>query len=79
MKKIYFLLLAFILLTNTKAQIVNIPDANFKTKLLAANTSNSFAQNSAGNNIKIDANDILAGLKAKMEKTRKRNNLISDF
>ena len=39
------------------AQIVNIPDANFKAKLLAANSSNSIAINSAGNNLKIDTND----------------------
>jgi hypothetical protein len=40
----------------TKAQIVNIPDANFKAKLLAASNSNSIAKNLAGNYFKIDAN-----------------------
>jgi hypothetical protein len=34
MKKLYFLLVALIFFTTTKAQIVDIPDANFKAKLL---------------------------------------------
>jgi len=37
--------------------IVFIPDANFKAKLLEASPSNSIAQNAAGQNIKIDVND----------------------
>jgi hypothetical protein len=42
MKKLYFLLfIAFSFATN--AQIVNIPDANFKAKLLSANASNGIA------------------------------------
>ena len=56
MKKIYFLLLAFSFFTIANAQIVNIPDANFKAKLLAANTTNSIAKNLLGVNFKIDAN-----------------------
>lgn len=39
-----------------KAQIVNIPDANFKAKLLQADVNNNIAENLAGNNFKIDAN-----------------------
>ncbi|TGD59849.1 T9SS type A sorting domain-containing protein [Flavobacterium humi] len=37
MKKLYFLLLAFGFFTGINAQIVNIPDANFKNKLLTLN------------------------------------------
>ncbi|CAM3880773.1 Secretion system C-terminal sorting domain-containing protein [Flavobacterium branchiophilum] len=55
MKKIAFLLLLFTSISN--AQIVNIPDANFKAKLLAANSSNTIAKNIANNYFKIDAND----------------------
>jgi uncharacterized repeat protein (TIGR01451 family) len=40
-----------------QAQIVNIPDANFKAKLLRASTTFGIAKDSLGNNIKIDAND----------------------
>ena len=44
MKKLYtFLFLIIALCTN--AQIVNIPDANFKTKLLQASSSNNIASN----------------------------------
>src|SRR6478609_1320990 len=42
MKKIYFLV-TFLATFYTQAQIVNIPDANFKAKLLAASTSQSIA------------------------------------
>lgn len=55
MKKI-FLLLLFIS-TIAQAQIVNIPDANFKAKLLSASTSVPYAQNLNGDFFKIDAND----------------------
>ena len=42
MKKLYFLLFfAFSFIAN--AQIVNIPDANFKAKLLSADPSNKVA------------------------------------
>lgn len=43
MKKIYFLLLAFSLFTTANAQIVNIPDANFKARLLQASSFNKIA------------------------------------
>ncbi len=55
MKKLYFSLIAFCFLCFANAQIVNIPDANFKAKLLAANSSNEIAKNLAGNYFKIDA------------------------
>ena len=62
MKKIYFLLIALCFFANTKAQIVNIPDANFKAKLLSQHlflvlTRLLCAKNLAGNYFKIDANN----------------------
>jgi len=42
--------------TVCNAQIVNIPDANFKAKLLSANTTNGIASNGANQNIVIDTN-----------------------
>ena len=53
--KIFFTIL--ILTTYCNAQIVNIPDANFKARLLAANTSNSVAKNLSGSYFKIDSNN----------------------
>lgn len=43
MKKIYFLLLALGLFTGVNAQIITIPDANFKAKLLQAFSGNTIA------------------------------------
>ncbi|ESU21184.1 hypothetical protein FEDK69T_25510 [Flavobacterium enshiense DK69] len=57
MKKFYFLLLAFCLFAGVNAQVINIPDANFKAKLLAANSSNTIAKNLAGAYFKIDADN----------------------
>ena len=57
MKKIYFLFFALCFFTNAKSQIINIPDANFKAKLLAASPSNSIALNSTNTSIKIDVNN----------------------
>ncbi len=57
MKKIYFLLLAFSFFTTANAQIVDIPDANFKAMLLASNTTNTIAKNLLGAYFKIDANN----------------------
>jgi hypothetical protein len=54
MKKIVLLLLLFTGLVN--AQIVNIPDANFKARLLASSPAINIAKDSAGNNIAIDQN-----------------------
>ncbi|SHE76877.1 DUF7619 domain-containing protein [Chryseobacterium takakiae] len=47
-----FLLLAIV----TKAQIINIPDANFKAKLLSSSPANTVAKNLSGNYFAIDAN-----------------------
>lgn len=57
MKKIYLLLLAVCSFTTVNSQIINIPDANFKAKLLAASPSNSIALNSTNTSIKIDVNN----------------------
>ena len=56
MKKIYFFVLALCFFNGLSAQIVNIPDVNFKTKLLEASSSNKIAKNLEGNYFKIDAN-----------------------
>lgn len=53
--KIFYFILAFTTFCN--AQIINIPDANFKAKLLAANSSNSIAKNLSDNYFKIDSNN----------------------
>jgi uncharacterized repeat protein (TIGR01451 family) len=56
MKKIFYLLLLITGFVN--AQIVNIPDANFKAKLLSATTTNNVAYSiSSGLSVKIDTND----------------------
>jgi Leucine-rich repeat (LRR) protein len=57
MKKIYFLVLILCCLTNLKAQIIRIPDAKFKARLLATNFDNSTAKDMSGNNLKIDTNN----------------------
>ncbi|WP_395044525.1 T9SS type A sorting domain-containing protein [Flavobacterium sp.] len=51
------LLLLFLFTKVTNAQIVNIPDANFKSKLLEASPSNSIASNFSNNYFKIDSNN----------------------
>lgn len=50
-----FSLLLFIA-TIAQSQIVNIPDANFKAKLLASSSSNQIAKNLAGQYFAIDSN-----------------------
>lgn len=55
MKKIYSLLFLLFFFT-LQAQIVNIPDPNFKAKLLEASPSNNIAKDVNGNNITIDVN-----------------------
>lgn len=55
MRKIY-LLISVITFAVFQAQIVNIPDANFKAKLLSANTTNGIAMNSSNQNMVIDTN-----------------------
>ncbi|MDH6252839.1 putative repeat protein (TIGR01451 family) [Chryseobacterium sp. H1D6B] len=56
MKKIYLIIL-MIIFSVFRAQIVNIPDPNFKAKLLAADVTNSIASTAFNNNIKIDTNN----------------------
>ncbi|MDN3677065.1 T9SS type A sorting domain-containing protein [Flavobacterium paronense] len=56
MKKLYSLLF-FAISIFTNAQIIDFPDANFKTKLLEASASNQIAIDLAGNYNKIDIND----------------------
>ncbi|MEK8179940.1 T9SS type A sorting domain-containing protein [Flavobacterium buctense] len=57
MKKLYFNLLLALLSLTANAQVITIPDANFKAKLLSASPSNQIAKNLAGAYFKIDAND----------------------
>ena len=57
MKKTYFLLIALCFFATTKAQIVNIPDAKFKAKLLAASSNSFTAINLSGHYFKIDVNN----------------------
>ena len=57
MKKIYFLLLAFSFFSTANAQIVDIPDAEFKAQLLYGWGMYTYAKDLAGNYFKIDANN----------------------
>lgn len=54
MKKIIYLTLIFCGIAN--AQIVNIPDTNFKNKLLQANPASNIAKDASGNNMVVDIN-----------------------
>ena len=56
MKNFYFILLFFVCLYG-KAQIINFPDANLKTKLLSASPSNEVARNLSNVSVKIDTNN----------------------
>ena len=56
MKKLYTLVLFVITVFTSNAQIVTIPDANFKAKLLSASVDSGIAEDSAGNFIAIDTN-----------------------
>ena len=49
MKKFYFTLTTLLFIAVANSQIVNIPDANFKAKLLLANTSNNIASSEVPN------------------------------
>lgn len=57
MKKIILFLFAIATSYVTSAQIINFPDANFKARLLNANTSNGIATNLSNSYFKIDANN----------------------
>ena len=56
MKKLYLIISFLFLSLCTTAQIINIPDANFKAKLLLASPLIDIAGNGSGN-VKIDLND----------------------
>jgi hypothetical protein len=55
--KTKFLIIIIAFTTFGKAQIVNIPNANFKAKLLSANSTNTIAKDLSGNFIDIDTNN----------------------
>ena len=59
MKNLHFFLAAICFCNwgSLNAQIVNIPDSNFKAKLLTSSTSTTIAKNLAGSYFKIDANN----------------------
>ncbi|MFN3754798.1 T9SS type A sorting domain-containing protein [Flavobacterium sp.] len=57
MKKLYTLLVLLFAISTANSQIVNIPDANFKAKLLQSSAIADIAYNSIGTKIKIDQND----------------------
>ena len=56
MKKAIFLI-SLLICAVLNAQIVNIPDANFKAKLVSSSTTSSCAYNANNALIKVDAND----------------------
>ncbi|AWA30402.1 T9SS C-terminal target domain-containing protein [Flavobacterium magnum] len=56
MKNLYLFIIA-ICCISVNAQIVDIPDTNFKLKLLAASASNQIAKNLSNQYFKIDQND----------------------
>ncbi len=57
MRKFYFLVAGLFVFSGIQAQIVNIPDANFKAKLLETSENIHIAEDSDGNSFKIDANN----------------------
>ncbi|WP_445452318.1 DUF7619 domain-containing protein [Flavobacterium sp. 25HG05S-40] len=57
MKRLYFFLTIILFSAVVNAQIVDIPDPNFKAILLAANPGNTIASNFDSEYIKIDANN----------------------
>ncbi len=57
MKKLYIFLILIFAVVVGNAQIINIPDANFKAKLLSASPSNIIAKNMDGSYFKIDSNN----------------------
>ena len=57
MKKFYFLLVVLSGFGSVSGQIVNIPDAAFKAKLINATASTQTAKNLEGNYFTIDANN----------------------
>ena len=56
MKNTFFVLLTFVCVQFLSAQVINIPDANFKAKLLSS-TSNNYIASNGTQQIKIDSNN----------------------
>jgi hypothetical protein len=56
MKKLYFLLIGICFFEICNAQVIDIPDTNFKFWLLYADSYTSIAKDVNGNTIKIDLN-----------------------
>lgn len=56
MKNNCFLILTIFFFNFLSAQIVNIPDANFKAKMLSTSSTNFIAKNLTGSYFKIDVN-----------------------
>ena len=52
--KLFFVFL--LLSIGIQAQVLNIPDTNFKARLLSSSPTNTVAKNLSGNYFKIDAN-----------------------
>lgn len=57
MKSIIFIISIFFFVSNSFAQIINIPDANFKAKLLEADAGVGIAYGCGGGSFKLDANN----------------------
>ncbi|MCF6130157.1 T9SS type A sorting domain-containing protein [Flavobacterium sp. AS60] len=56
--KFFYLSISLLFMSlSAVAQIVNIPDANFKARLVMASSNNQIAYNSSNNAIKIDSNN----------------------
>lgn len=55
--KLFYFSIFLLLSLGIKAQNINIPDANFKAKLLSSSITNPVAQNLAGNYFSIDTNN----------------------
>jgi len=57
MLKKYYIIFVLLFFKSLNAQIITIPDANFKSKLLASDSNNNFAKDILGNSIPIDSNN----------------------
>lgn len=57
MLKTYYSIIGLLLFTSLNGQIISIPDSNFKSKLLASDSFNHFAEDISGNSIQIDSNN----------------------
>ncbi|MGV9003835.1 T9SS type A sorting domain-containing protein [Flavobacterium sp.] len=57
MKNLYFLFFSILFITTLNAQIIDIPDANFKARLLSASSANQIAYNSSNTAFNVDVNN----------------------